>query len=500
MISEYFLNRCLELIVSVDNEYAHTKELFSSIHGIIKWYKNQIPENVRPLDIKDKLELVFFLSRYRYENRNKEFNVLDLIDKLKTGKFKDLTVLLKSLKKDHVSREYIDEQFATILQKKKMAELLKDRVSFEKVLKDLELDNFETGEEVLREWDKLVTESYNTLLSIKRIETASTSTCLDLMNDNYEGVLGRFIESYNSAKILKTGYDAIDCQLPFGGLEKRRTYIFAGETGVGKSTILANIITNAVKLNVSKERETYLYITAENLIDESLIRFYCCMTGECAEDVVNKIINEPSFHKEMKKTIVDTLEVNNANIIFYYVEPRKTTLTEIESIVDEVKRNHILKAVFIDYLDLIRSGTGQTEVRHELGEVTLGFKQIAIAYDISLITATQLNRTGYNNAIPSITSMKESMRKAEDSDFVGFLQNPQTPIIKYKTSEGLIEAQVVRFTILKSRNGPVGFSSNFIMIKSIDGFKVFNYKFLPMPEIPKEDMISSEFETDEDNI
>jgi replicative DNA helicase len=498
MINEYFLNKSLKVLSSVKNDYIHTRELFSSIYQIINWYINQIPEEYIPYQLKDKLELVKFLSKYRYKNRNNNFVLEELLDNLKNSKFKELTTLLEHLYEQDLSTDYIDEQLSFFLQKKKMTDLMKDRKEFETILNNVESVNYDSPDQILEDWEKLITESYNSLITIKRIETVSNASSLDLLNDEYSGVLNKFINSYKEAKIIKTGYEDIDGQLPFGGLEKRRLYIFGGETGVGKSTILANIITNAVENNVSSEIETYLYITAENLIDESLIRFYCCMTGESVANTINKIVTTPNFDKIMKNTLVTELKKHNSNIIFFYVEPRKTTLPEVESIVDEVSRNHNLKAVFIDYLDLIRSGTNQSELRHELGEVTLGFKQIAISYDVALITATQLNRSGYNGQVASLTSMKESMRKAEDSDFVGFLQNPKdSNIIKYRNSDGLeIEAQVIKFTILKSRNGAVGHSADFIMIKKVEGFPEFNYKIIPKPQIKEQDMVSTTFDID----
>ncbi len=498
MISEHFIDRCLELAISVPNEYSKCRELFDTINQILDWSTKQGLVDFNPSEFSVKVDLAKFLSKERLDNsRTHTFNVNAILDKLTQGKYKEQVNLVKALQNIKLTNENIDALFKNFTEKLKICQIARDKVKFEALLNDINHDNHESYEEVVKKWESQVLTTYNSLMQVKRVEAISDAACLDLMNDNFDSVLNRYVQSYNNAKIVKTGFDDIDKQLPFGGLEKRRLYIFGGETGVGKSTMLANIITNAIKANVPSDKvDTYLYITAENLIDESLIRFYCCLTGEAVDTVVQKIINESHFHKEIKTTIVSRLKEFNANIVFYYVEPRKTILPEVESIIENVSRNTQLKAVFLDYLDLIRSGTNQAELRHELGEITLGLKQMAITYDIAMITATQLNKTGYGGGEATITSMKESMRKAEDCDFVAFLQNPKEKSIKYRSDNGIVEAQVVKFTILKSRNGPVGHSANFVMEKTRDGFATFNFKFQPMPKVKSSSKIEEGFDED----
>lgn len=495
MISDFFINKCLELAISCPESYSKNRELFDILNGILAWYKKNLPKEFKLSTDKSKVELAIFLIETR--KNSKTFSIELLKENISTGKFKDYINLIDSLYENDIQEEYIDNLFKMFSEKLKICQMVYDKNSFENLLFEINNDTHDSYKQTIEEWEKQITKSYNSLMQVKRLEAISDAATLDLLNDDFNPVLTRFIQSHNEEKVVKTGFEDIDGQLPSKGLEKRRLYIFGGETGVGKSTMLANIITNAVVANSKKgEMQTYLYITAENLIDESLIRFYCCLTEESSDEVTERIKTDPSFHYQMKQTIVDNLKNNNANVIFCYVEPRKTTLPEIESIIDNVSQKTSLKAVFLDYLDLIRSGTNQAELRHELGEVTLGLKQLAISYDIAMITATQLNRTGYNGGEATITSIKESMRKAEDCDFVAFLQNPKEPIIKYRSDNGVIESQVVRFTILKSRNGAVGHSTNFVIEKSRDGFKTFNFKFKPMPKINPEKLTDSFNEDD----
>ena len=155
-------------------------------------------------------------------------------------------------------------------------------------------------------------------------------------------------------------------------------------------------------------------------------------------------------------------------------------IKDIETLITQSASQYNLCGVFLDYLDLIRSGSN-LELRLELGEITLGLKRIAIEYDIPIVTATQLNRSGYNNAIPTLTSIGESIKKATDSDFIAFLQHTEKDKIKYMSElNEEIEGTLIRLTVLKNRNGPTGTGSNLFLKKLTNGYSSFNYKFTEM--------------------
>lgn len=484
MISEYLFNKILELGCSVDNSNKHINILFTSINNILNKSVDETYFKTNP-NLALRYELCSFLIKYRLEHRHSDFDFASFLDTLDHSKFKNNIHLIKDSRKE-LSEEYIEKQAALIFKKEKLTHMLDNQDSYEELLNDLKSENYETIDSIINKWDGLITESYKKICDSKQIENLNNCTKLDLTNDDYNPILTTYKNSYKESKIMKSGYDDIDNYLPFKGFEKRRVYLFGGETGVGKSALLINIISNAVRLNKSsenKETENFIYITAENLIDESLIRFYCCFNTVSIENVINRIMTEPEFHIEMKKNIVETLKKFNVNIMFYYVERKKTTLLDIEAIVRECSTdNKKIKSVFIDYLDLISSGMSIGEFREELGAVASGFKQIAINYDVALLTLTQLNKSGYHNNSPSVTAIKESMAKAENVDFVALLQKADPEFIEFPSSEGNVKAKVIDFSIVKQRNGPSGHRAKFLMIDSIDEYPCFNFKIIEKPD------------------
>jgi replicative DNA helicase len=494
MLSEKVINTCFDVCVATPTDYPKCRELFSAIFSIFNHYIKNTPVEERPLNSRIKIEFVHYIARFRFKTPE-QFSIERIKEMTAKGKYSDLSCLLQ-VNPTYTSSEIIDEFLTkTIIPKRKGSHLGSNIIDLKQAIEHYENDSFEDLNDLLDTFENIISRTHVGLKELNRIESISKSSCLDLLNDDYNNVLERFrMQCTNN--IIKSGFDIIDETLPFGGFESGRVYIFGGETGVGKSVMLLNILANTVKMYAeyikdcidedeikalkSKKKQVHLYITAENLIDESLIRYYCASTGRSHNEVVFDIKNVPNFNP--KKEITEDLVRTNSNILFYYVPARLVKLSEIEAIIDETIQKYELKSVYIDYLDLIRSGT-ETELRHELGEVTSGFKRFAILNNVPVITATQLNRSGYNNSKASFTSMSESMEKANDTDFLAYLQRTDKDETRFMNEFGaIITGTKVRLSILKNRGGPTGKSTELLLEKTLNGKNIFNYQFKEVPD------------------
>lgn len=487
MISERFVNTCFDICITMPTTYSRSKEMLSSIYSIFSFYVKNTPEEERPLNSRNKINFIVYLSKFRYKNGD-EFS-LDKIQELTSqGKFSELHGILIE-NPTYKNSDILDNCLTkSIIPKRKGFYLGKNIPDLKTAIEDYENGNFEDLYTLLENFESIINKTHIGLKELNRIETISKSASLDLYNDNYDSILCRFKEQFEN-NFIKSGFSVIDDCLPFGGFESGRVYIFGGETGVGKSVMLLNILSNTIKqlnkikssidFNKNKKKQAHLYITAENLIDESLIRYYCSYTGSVHADVLKEIKTNPTFN--LKHDILKSLEDINTNILFYYVPARMVKLSEIEAIVDDVIQTYDLKSIYIDYLDLIRSGNN-TEYRHELGEITSGFKRIGIMNNVPVITATQLNRSGYNNSKASFTSMSESMEKANDTDFLAYLQRTDVDESQYADHNGgSIIATKVRLSILKNRGGETGSNCELFLEKRRNGRSAFNYQFKESP-------------------
>lgn len=502
MLSESLVSACFDVCVSTPNSYPKSRELFSSIYNIFDYYIRNTPEEKRPLNARTKIEFVLYLSRFRVK-KPEDYSIEKVKDLIVDGKYNDLISLLK-VKEEYTQPDKLNDFLTnTIIPKRKSSHLGTSIPDIKQAIEDYENGAFEDLNDLLQKFENIINKTSSGLKELNRVESISKASCLDLFNDDFSDVLERYRQQCKTDTI-KSGFDVIDDSLPFGGFESGRIYIFGGETGVGKSIMLLNILSNTIKhaaensnsKNENNKKSVHIYITAENLIDESLIRYYCTSTGRPHCDVIKRIKEDPTF--DPKKEIIHDLNRANTNILFFYVPARVVTLSEIEALIDDSVQKYDVRSVYIDYLDLVRSGTPKLELRHELGEVTSGFKRLAILNNIPVITATQLNRSGYNNSKATITSMSESMNKANDADFISFLQRTDEDISRFSNSMGEeIFATKVRISVLKNRGGKTGSHEELLLEKTINGMDVFNYRFSEVPqykEISIDGVVTNEFD------
>lgn len=504
MIGEHFIDICLRCCVTIGHEHKRAKELFSNMHRILKWYKDETPKDKIPVEFANKLELTYNLSGHRLSL--KRYDSEAMLSRLSTGSFHSFVPILESyIKEGYADEEDFEDLFHIILNKRKACEVLKGKNRVQRLFNDIDSGNFVDDEEIIKRWEDCLKSSHDVYIKMKKSEAIGKAESLDVLNDDLGSVLDNLRKSVDTDSTLKTGYKYLEHVLPCQGFEDRRLYLIGGTSGVGKSTKLINLISNAVFYNLiddPKDELTYLYITAENLIDESFVRFYCCLTGVYYNEFISKInqLNDivkkvgdidknieimRKFKEKLLDTIKHKLKEMNVNVIFKYVQPKRTTCAEIEAIIDEVACQYNLRATFIDYLDLITTGS-QEELRHELGLIAREFKNFAIAYSMPVITATQLNRSGYSpDSQPTLIQMSESMEKVNNSDFVLFLQEGKGKRITYKAPDGSGTKIVkpIRASILKNRSGVEGDTYMCEMELFKNNVSTFNFRIKEMPKV-----------------
>jgi len=486
LLGEYFVDSCIVACCSVESTTKHSKEIFNSIKEILNSYKINIKKEDITVDFESKLNCLSYICDYRL--LHKKFDFLKLVDSISTGKGKDLVPILESRHKE-LNEEEVKDLASMIFSKRKLFGMMDGKVGLEDLINDLNTGNFIDDEEVITKWDSNINVIHSNMQELKRIESVDNITTLDLVNDDWEPVFDEMRNSVNPSETVTTGYSILQQILPCGGFEPRRLYLIGGTSGVGKSTLLANLICNGASAvpqeNIPRpeHRDTYVYLTAENLIHETLSRLCCCLTGETVTNLNKKIFANSAAVKE---EVIKILNSTYSNIKLCYFKPHRTTISELESLVANLIDEYNVKAVYLDYLDLIRGDRQSADLRLELGDVAVGLKSIAVDFKIPVITVTQLNREGYNTeAAPSLTQMSESMRKIDNSDFVLFVQNAANPQISIDSPSGVKTCKHIKMTSLKNRNGPVGLSGYSYMVEKIGSEDYFNYKIEEFPKISK---------------
>lgn len=283
---------------------------------------------------------------------------------------------------------------------------------------DCQKTGFNTDTASLREINDLMAKLVNTMQST----TIATGLLrrFRFSSPDVQDVL-KFIvkKAHRPTAILQTGIRQLNAILG-PGFRSGKLYVFLGLSGKFKSGTLLNIADQIRQFNpqledvVDGKRNTILFITMENDIEETIERVFAMyappektMITSSPEDVIDVIINQGKY------VYTDTKGID---IDIRYFQNLEISTKDIYDIVDEAEREgeHIV-GIILDYIKRIESAVncnGDEILRASY--VAKELKNIAEYYQIPVITAQQINRSG-NQTVDA--AMKDG--KADLIRFIG---------------------------------------------------------------------------------
>lgn len=227
--------------------------------------------------------------------------------------------------------------------------------------------------------------------------------------------------------ILQTGIRSLNAILG-PGFRGGKLYTILGMSGKFKSGTLLNLADQITKFNPSLEkvvngkRNTLLFITMENSIEETIERLY----GMYADETDNYMNSTPEQVIEILRTkgkfiINDETSDGIAIEIRYYANMEINT-ADLYRIIDDMENNnqHVI-GLILDYIKRINSvyqHHGDETVR--VTYVAKELKTLALTYDIPVITAQQINRMGNATVDAAMRNDKHDLiRYVGNSDIGG---------------------------------------------------------------------------------
>lgn len=262
---------------------------------------------------------------------------------------------------------------------------------------------------------------HTAITNIAKVNTLNRST-LSRMSDLDPSDL---VESTKASYRIPTGFRVLDYAFN-GGFEPRRVYMFGGISGGGKSLVLVNLAYKAKialdrerrEKNITDEKWGVLYLTLENGVDETVMRFLCCNAGMSKRQMLGQkmIGNTDAIEKAYNRVFkVD----NGTEMLIYWQPPSSVSSLDTMSILHDIERSMDIKVkmIFIDYADKMKplnpNKTGQEWI--DLGSIIDELKAMAVECDIPVATVTQVNRDSYKDG-PNGGSIAGSIRKKENAD------------------------------------------------------------------------------------
>lgn len=355
--------------------------------------------------------------------------------------------VIKEIRKESYDNEKIEYLCDQVEQYKRLTYIGNNMSKVEKLVERFKDDDFKSPQELEEEYKSAIEGVYIEMLENMQSWSVN-SNCLYLYKnrDKRELLRDRLKRFYARENLLPCEYYALDRSLG-EGFEPTRLIMFAAKPGAGKSAMLLNLslaFAKNLKKNKMDDKKFILYITLENSLDETIGRLGA------------NILDIPYYN--IRSVYNDNSMRDTANRFFDYLEDLPIFIQDFDShsitpsdIINQLNSitgqyNQQPAAICIDYLDLI-NWHENIETRLQLGKIASALKNIAKKYKIPVITATQLNKAGYEKENNDLSDVTESGKKVDFSDVV----------IMMKKLPGTVQGEdSIKLTIAKNRCGPPG--------------------------------------------
>ena len=269
----------------------------------------------------------------------------------------------------------------------------------------------------------------------------------------------------------------IDLDRKLGGLHKSDLVILAGRPSMGKTALATNIAVNAAKAYVASSGVDgaavgvfSLEMSAEQLAtrvlaDETRIPGDKIRRGELKDSDFGRFIDANQTLARLPLFIDDTPGI---------------TVGMLRTRARRLKRTANLGMIVIDYLQLMRGGSGSNRSENrvqEISEITRGLKAVAKELSIPVLALSQLSRAveAREDKRPQLSDLRESGSIEQDADVVMFVYREQYYLERAEPSQRPEESpdkfndrfqrwkerceevhNVGECIIAKQRHGPIG--------------------------------------------
>jgi replicative DNA helicase len=238
---------------------------------------------------------------------------------------------------------------------------------------------------------------------------------------------------------VPTGIAALDAHSK--GLRPGQLIILAARPGVGKSALMSQIVDYAaaakIPVLVFSLEMTALELGKRSVSAESGVDAQRMSTGDLQTQHWAAITRAASRLSDHDVTVVD---VGSCNLV------------ELRSIAKRWRMAHPDGdgLIAVDYLQLVKATTKDSNREQQVAEVSITLKQIAKDLEVPVLALAQLNRKveDRTNKRPGLADLRESGQIEQDADIVMFLHREE---IFSKKEEDKGKAELI---VAKARSMP----------------------------------------------
>ncbi|SLN48118.1 replicative DNA helicase [Oceanibacterium hippocampi] len=266
---------------------------------------------------------------------------------------------------------------------------------------------------------------------------------------------------------VTTGLRDMDKKL--GGLHRSDLVILAGRPSMGKTSLATNIAYNAAKAH-RRSGGTEGAVVAVFSLEMSAEQLTTRILAEATEISSVKLRSGEISQDDFVNRVVPA-SIELAELPLYIDDTPALSVAALRTRARRLKRNDNLGLIVVDYLQLMRAGSGnRIDSRvQEISEITMGLKAIAKEVNVPVLALSQLSRQVENreDKRPQLSDLRESGSIEQDSDVVMFVFREEYYEARKEPRENTPEHQqwqermaeihnLAEVIIDKQRHGPIG--------------------------------------------
>ncbi|MDD6527503.1 MAG: replicative DNA helicase, partial [Oscillospiraceae bacterium] len=279
-----------------------------------------------------------------------------------------------------------------------------------------------------------------------RVSSGPTRIGDIIVNDVYDKLQKLSSEDAEQYKGYTTGFSDLDKVIT--GLNRSDLVIIGARPAMGKTSLALNMARNTALLGKKKVLFFSLEMTKQQLAErvlstEARVQSTKMRTGEITGE-------------EWERLATATAILSKVDL--YFDDTSNMTVPEMKS---RIRRLRDVDAVFVDYLQLMKSGVRSDNRVQEVSEITRSLKLMAKDLNIPVVVLAQLARTTEGRGKshrPQLADLRESGSIEQDADIVIMLYREEYYDSEKEHDDEPDEPKPtvnkVEFIVSKNRHGP----------------------------------------------
>ncbi len=267
-----------------------------------------------------------------------------------------------------------------------------------------------------------------------------------IVNDVYDKLQKLSSEDAEQYKGYTTGFSDLDKVIT--GLNRSDLVIIGARPAMGKTSLALNMARNTALLGKKKVLFFSLEMTKQQLAErvlstEARVQSTKMRTGEISGE-------------EWERLATATAILSKCDL--YFDDTSNMTVPEMKS---RIRRLRDVDAVFVDYLQLMKSGVRSDNRVQEVSEITRSLKLMAKDLNIPVVVLAQLARSTEGRGKshrPQLADLRESGSIEQDADIVIMLYREEYYDSEKEHDDEPDEPKPtvnkVEFIVSKNRHGP----------------------------------------------